>query len=380
VDSEAVKVGNIESDLFIARDTADHEYTAARLVDQGVSNGRQFGVEQQYFRVFQELPADNATLVQIGEDRISFTENGLMVVEQQFVARAGHTLTGTVGTTETTVAGKTVKLATNQFGERGKVSATVVKRWAEPGILDAEVNFAKDGILYVTFVSQGTRIRPTALAAGKTLTDDPNEAFIGGAEAPLFRNRIRNVSGFRQYVTTVMLKHNGNVLDPNSDNEVASYQKYEPYTRPGFLRITVEEGPEGFPGLQRFALVNIIEVLSTDSNLGGGYKPFSVAQWANYNAAWTPTETGIRQRTAKGANGYLASSSSSGSGTFWGEPVSSYAFSAGSNPTPAAFNALADQVIGSDNGLYLVTDEGIKWYRKVKVQMVGRMDANLGAI
>ena len=377
VDSEAVKAGNIESELFLARDTTDHEYTTARLVDQGVSSGREFGVAQQYFRVFQELPADTATLVQIGEDQISFTENGLMTVQQNFVARAGHVLAGVVGTTDTTVQGTGVILAGNAFGERGKVSATVVKRWAEPGILDADTTFNKDGILYVTFISQGNRIRPTALAAGKALTDDPHEAFFDGAEAPLFRNRIRNINGFRQYVTTVMLKHDGSVLANN--DTVRSKKVWHQMRFPGVVDLTFDEGIVPRPGSTVKVRVELTETMTTSNDVGATPVPFYIKAGAFANVRWTPQSTGVRQSSSRGlGENYLSGTNISGTGTsFLGEPAAGVTGTVGSNPAYLAFLNLNEPILDRELVEDMVTDEGIQWYRIRQMQLIGTFGSYL---
>lgn len=136
ISAEALREANADTNAFPAYETADEEYTSALLVEQSTGDGTAFGVKLMYWRVYQELPADDATLVQLGENIVTYTDNGLKQVEQRFVARAGHVLTGTVGTS-TGASGDIngLYLSGNGFAERGRVSAVVVKRWAEPGIL-----------------------------------------------------------------------------------------------------------------------------------------------------------------------------------------------------------------------------------------------------
>jgi hypothetical protein len=329
------------------------------------------------------VPSNAETLVQIGENLVEYAENGLKMVTQRLFGKRTHELTGTVGTT-TGSSGDIngLYLSGNGFAERGKVSAVVVKRWAEPGILEAYKEFARDGLLYVTFESQGAKSTPTALNTPTySLTSDPHLAFSGGDEAPIRYDRIKNINGFRRYVVTVMLKQDGSVLeDDGTDNEVHSYQNYVPYRKPGTLTLGADS-ISASPGNRRYALAQIVEVLSTDSDLDAGYKPFSVANWATYTYNYVPTETGVGVAKAGGANGYLGSGSfASNGGVVFGTDVDSAAGSASSSPSPSTFNDLEDQVIDSDNDPAFTTDEGVKWYRKVKVTMVGTMADNLGSV
>jgi hypothetical protein len=289
-----------------------------------------------------------------------------------------------VGVATITDGGKTLYLESfqDQTGADNDAQVgRVVTRWAEPGILNTQREFARDGLLYVTFESQGTKFTPTALNPTYDLTDEDILAFQNGAAANLFRSRTRNVEGFKRYVVTVMLKQDGTPLtDDGTDNEVNSYQRYLPYQKPGTFTLAADSITAS-PGMARFALAQITELLSTSGNLAASYKPYSIANWANYNYSYVPSATGIAVVKNGGAKGYLGSGSfASSGGTVFGTDVDSAAGSAGSDPSPSAFNALNNQVMDSDNAPAFVTDEGVKWYRKMKVQMVGTMAANLGSV
>ena len=185
INAEATTAAVINTQCMLPVETPDEEYSTALLMEQGVVDGTAFGEAQIYQRVYQELPANVATLVQLGNDVITYTESGLKQVEQRFVARRGHVLVGAIGETDTedtageifnplqaedgsvllTESGVAIllndapelkqappaynanidglHLAANGFSERGKVSAIVVKRWSEAGVLSVSQTYTK---------------------------------------------------------------------------------------------------------------------------------------------------------------------------------------------------------------------------------------------
>lgn len=351
-----------------------------------VSNGASYTQTGEYVIsfVYETL---TAAWTKEQDDEVTSTDNGLRVLERSEVAKITATAPydeDDVGVATITDGGKTLYLAgfKDQTGvDNDSQVGRVVTRWAEPGILNTQREFARDGLLYVTFESQGTKFTPTALNPTYDLTDEDILAFQNGAAANLFRSRTRNVEGFKRYVVTVMLKQDGTPLtDDGTDNEVNSYQRYLPYQKPGTFTLAADS-IEASPGIARFALAQITELFSTSGNLAASYKPYSIANWANYNYSYVPTATGIAVVKNGGAKGYLGSGSfASSGGKVFGTDVDSAAGSAGSDPSPSVFNALNNQVMDSDNAPAFVTDEGVKWYRKMKVQMVGTMAANLGSV
>jgi len=208
VDSAAAKAANIESKLFLPRETADEEFPQALLVDQGISEGTPFGVDQMYYRVYQELPEGDATLVQLGTDVISYSDNGLKMVEQRFVARDGHTLTGTVGTTTGTSGDiNGLYLSGNGFAERGKVSAIVVKRWAEAGIIampEQPGSLRLPGTRMITLTSQGAPFYPKVNGTDWTYTSVLEES-AEGTKSKLVSKNDHNIKGFMQFNRTYLV-------------------------------------------------------------------------------------------------------------------------------------------------------------------------------
>lgn len=349
---------------------ADSEYTDLYLYRQTKQSNKVATIVTREFIEATDTP------VQVGRDIVSWTESGLKTVEQSFIVQRGYALSdfGTVGITigaDGDVSGLYLSGLTNTT--HNETVSVFVARWAEAGIVNAEKEFARDGLLYVTFSSQGTKFIPTALNSPTyNLTDSEELAFQGGLGASIFRSRTRNINGFRIFIVTVMMNQDGTPLDLVNDNEVNSYQKWAAYEKPGILTITLDNGPVAEPSVGRQVKVQITEYLTTDSTISDSFKPYSVTSWAYYNVSFTPEETGIAQTISKGASSYLADSSIAGNNTsFWGTPVSSVAGNAFSSPTPAVFNALSNQVIGSDNDPAFTTDEGVKWYKKVKMQVIG---------
>jgi len=223
IDSEAIRTENIRDKLFIDRETPDDEYTNALLVDQDVRNGSDFGVTQVYYRVYQELPEDNETLVQLGEDIPNFSDNGLKTVEQRFVCRSGHSLTGVVGTTiGATGEINGLYLSSNAFAERGKVSAIVVKRWAEAGELDLTTSYDLDGLESLAYTFIGT---------------------IGTTSGRIVYNKTGNLNGFRTYIVKTLRKIGGGTV---VDNEVVHSQQVRVnFTYPGVANFTTRIIPLG---------------------------------------------------------------------------------------------------------------------------------------
>lgn len=313
-------------------------------------------------------------LQQVGRNSLTYNETGLLRLDQSFVAIRGvsHGVQS-IGVDTLVVNGVTLYLAGVQT-KHSEATIRVTRVWVEPGILDAEKQFTKDGLLYVTFVSQGIKFVPTALKSGAQITDWILDAFQGGDEAILFKDRARNVSGLRQYVITVMMNADGSPLNPAADNEISNHQMWVRYTRPGEIIISPSAGTIAHPSVDRHVKVNVRVILSTTPTLDGATRPFSVEKWANYYAAWTPEETGVRVHVAKGANGYLADSAGVGTNTtFWGEEVSSYMYNAGSIPTPDQFLAIENAILGAEHEPTFITDTGQRWYRRVQVELVGSM-------
>lgn len=269
----------------------------------------------------------------------------------------------------------------SQFIDNGGTIKLRESIWLEAGISNATREFKRDGILYVTFYSQGSKFTPTALNPAKTLTDIVTEAFQGGSAAPVLTSKVEDVNGYRKFEVTVMLFQDGSsLLTDGTDNLVQSYQKYEKYERPGTFTLATDSITSS-PGNTRDVLVNVTELISTDSNLAASYQPFSVTNWVNYNYRYVPSSTGQVVVKTGAADGYLGGGSFAASGgQVFSVDVDVAVGAAGSTPTPAQFNALSNQVISSSVEPAFTTDEGVKWYRKIKVQMVGTMQANLGAV
>lgn len=335
--------------------------------------------------VYQTL---GASFVQVKDDDVVLGENGLRRVTRTSIAEAGTDIPNgdkEIGVdhidhqidSETAVECFLSSYEINDTDSYREFSRT----YDQAGILNATREFKTDGMLYVTFYSQGSKFTPTALNASKTLTDIVTEAFQGGAAAPVLISKVEDVNGYRKFEVTVMLFQDGSPLgDDGTDNLVQSYQRYEKYEKPGTFTM-LADAINSYPGNTRDVLVDVTELISTDSDLASTYKPFSVENWVNYGYRYIPESTGQVVVKNGAANGYLGSGTfASAGGQVFGVDVDGAAGSAGSDPTPAEFNVLTNQVISSSVEPAFTTDEGVKWYRKIKVQMVGTMQANLGAV
>jgi len=313
----------------------------------------------------------------------SFTEdyelNGLQRISLVELSVSNFTAQ-TIGSVSSSAPTSGLYLGTQQIDNGGSIKVRE-SIWLEAGVLNASKEFNRDGLLYVTFYSQGSKVTPTALNSGKLLTDIETEAFQGGVDAPVRYSKVQDVNGFKKFQVTVMLLQDGSPLvGGGADNAVQSYQQYEKYKRPGTFTLAAD-AVTGSPGNTRDVLVTVTEVISTDSTLAASYKPFSVTNWTDYNYRYIPTSTGLPVVKNGAADGYLGSGSfASAGGEVFGVEVDSAVGTAGSNPSPTAFNNLSNQVISSSNDPAFTTDEGVKWYRKIKVQMVGTMAANLGSV
>ena len=138
VDGQHTTVAQLPTAVVLGYETPDEEHSDCLLAHQSVKTREGADAQESILtRVYVQIPADAATLVQMGNDLVTYSENGLKMVEQRFFGKRTHALAGTVGTT----AGgsgdiNTLILSSNGFAERGKVLAIVVKRWAEAGILN----------------------------------------------------------------------------------------------------------------------------------------------------------------------------------------------------------------------------------------------------
>lgn len=306
------------------------------------------------------------------DDVTDYDLNGLKRVTRSLIAQAGTDYSAYEVGVQSYGSGPTLYLARVQI-EENDAYTRIKAEYLEPGIVQASTQQEDGGLLLVTFQSFYTKLTPTSLnTTTYTITDLPNLAFSGGLPASLFRQRVENVQGYKVWTVTSMMKSDGSALSTEADNTIHSYQAWVQYEKPGDLDVSSDDGPIATPGNTRWVKALIEEVISTISTMDDTYKPFSVTNWANYRLSYTPADGSAPVVVSKGAHGYLADSSFSGSNTTYaGIDVDSVVAVAGSDPTPSGFYALEDQVIGSSASPAFVTDAGVKWYRKRRVSVVG---------
>ena len=495
VDGQHTTVAQLPTAVVLGYETPDEEHSDCLLAHQSVKTREGADAQESILtRVYVQIPADAATLVQMGNDLVTYSENGLKMVEQRFFGKRTHALAGTVGTTAGASGDiNNLILSSNGFAERGKVSAVVVKRWAEKGIIsvrtplvggqqtvsvsaigmsEAEVTAAlaevtanhllidqtlgsyqgfqtkqftyeidnlliysksengllqltrtqlelvaftagdvgvdvyatlylsgetldnqntvkkrvskwaeagilqaykgyqKDGLLLVTFESQGTAFTPTALNASNSLTDAEHIAFTGGATAPLFRSRIINVNGFRRYVRSVLLLKDGAALVTGST--LTNKQVWHDVEYPGSVNLSRDKGIEAYSGSVIPVKATLVVKLTTSANVDAT-PPYSIKSGAYAEISFVPTETGIAQSISKAfGTRYLGGATlAGGGGTFLGSDVTALAGSVASNPVYSVWLALSAQKLEYRHDEAFVTDEGVQWYRETTLTLIG---------
>ncbi len=212
------------SEIHLAFETPDPEHSDCLLASQGIDGSESVDAQKSILvRTYVQLPVNLVDTVQLGSDLITYSESGLKQVEQRFVVRRGHVLTGDVGTT-TGAAGdiNDLILSGNGFAERGKVSAVVVKRWAEPGLIDSSevVGPASlPGTKRLTYVSQGVPFYPVI-----DTDPDPDEwvpastGTMPDTKAKLVAKNNGGVNGFARYTRTYLVS-----ADPTKTIEGVKY-------------------------------------------------------------------------------------------------------------------------------------------------------------
>lgn len=378
----------VDSELFDAYNRADigdvthlPDLENLSLINAGLVDADRTAADTRLFQLIFETLTD--TLVDAEKPEVDYDLNGLRRTTHKLIGKASIDLGDydfVVGESLYAPDGESLLMQwTDADSDDAATRVTAV--YIQPGIIDAEVKFNEDdGLLYVTFVSVGVRVVPTCLKAGADIEDDPTVAFQGGAKAELWKNRIKNVKGLRTFVVTVAMRANGSALATGgADNVVASWQDWAQFTKPGEV-ILGSGGIVAYPGNERWVKVLIEDVLSTSGNVPDANKPFSVKSWAGVNVSYTPSDKSAPVIISKGAVGYLADSTYTGSNSdFAGVEVDSVAGVATSDPTPAAFYALNNQVIDSKNGPSVITDAGVRWYRRRKITVVGTFGTYLDA-
>lgn len=299
----------------------------------------------------------------------SQTENGLKLITQTELSTSNFTdsTIGAVGTGD--------YASLYRAGEEIDNDNTIkrrVTRWAEAGVLDISKEF-RDGLLYVTFNSQGTKFTPTCLNSPTyALTDDPLLAFQGGTAAVVLFDRQRNVNGFRIYTVTSVMKKDGGTLGTSSViNQRTTWENYE---YPGYVDTSFTSGIVPVPGGNIPVRVTVTETLTTSNTVGTSDIPFAIKQGCYVNVNFIPTKTGLAQSVNKtfGTNYLAGSIGLSGSNTtFLGMPVSSIAGGGSSNPTYANFLIESNPILAREIKEDFITDSGVQWYRIVQVQLVG---------
>jgi hypothetical protein len=297
-------------------------------------------------------------------ETIARAENGLKLLTRTQLS-ANNYGDGNVGTD---VYGS-LYLAGEEI-DNGNTIKRRVSKWAEAGILQAYKGYQKDGLLLVTFESQGTAFTPTALNDSNSLTDAEHIAFTGGATAPLFRSRIINVNGFCRYVRSVLLLKDGAALVTGST--LTSKQVWHDVEYPGYVNLSRNKGIEPYSGSVIPVKATLVVKLTTSANVDAT-PPYSIKSGAYAEISFVPTETGIAQSISKAfGTRYLGGASlAGGGGTFLGSDVTALAGTVSSDPAYSVWLALSGQKLKYQHDEAFVTDEGAQWYRETTLTLIG---------
>jgi hypothetical protein len=315
------------------------------------------------------------TMLPLGPDDIDYELNGLKRRTRTLIGTpaAVFDITQNVVGVSLHPSDTTLILAGYKIDENVAVK-TVKLTYMQPGIVEADKKFDEEGgMLFVTFQSVGTKFTPTCKNPAHLITADPRLAFQGGAPAVAVRDRIQNINGLRTFTVTVMMLITGSsIVGTGAGTVVKSYEDWISYQKPG----TIEADATGFtpiPGAQRYVKAKVEESLTTVSTLAPATKPYTVTKWASLFYRYKPADGGATVSSVKGASGYLADASQSSSSptTFMGEAVTSYSIDALSDPTPADFMSANNVVLSCSLQPAFTTDDGVQWYRKRIVTLVG---------
>lgn len=208
----------------------DLDTTGEQVSNQGYTDCRLIKVEvDTRFNAISN--ADNAVLVktyetltssfvQITDDTITFTDNGLKEVTRTYRAVSGTTSSNVVGTTSITSGSTTLYLASSKV-EDNDAFAELTEVYFEAGTLSQSKTTISEGVMRVvtTFLhTEGTTV------------------------GPVIARSIGEFEGLRTFSVTTLQDADGNSIVDGGTNLVHEYKSFKPFQYTGVISVTATTG------------------------------------------------------------------------------------------------------------------------------------------
>lgn len=240
-------------------------------------------------------------------------------------------------------------------------------------IYNAYSNVDQYGLRHVFFEGVGLignkPIYPTALADGRSLSENALDAFWGGAKG---LEMSATFTGYDEaegwfWRTETVLNADGTAIAENG-GLVLQYSDYVNFTLPGKADLSYEQGFKTSPATSASlkAVIKIYILKESAEGVVSG-EPLRILQWAggSYRAS-IDEEDGILVAKSAGFSGCLAGVTSiSGSNTtFLGRDAYAVAGSLWSTPTYTGWTSMCKQgaILSRETSLIFTTAEGVKYF------------------
>lgn len=240
-------------------------------------------------------------------------------------------------------------------------------------IFSARVFDAELGLKCVEFrgvgLGAGKPVFPTSLATGKTLWDNPRDAFFGGTATvrlPWSADYTDNDAGVvwtaRSYV-----KADGSAVSASEANVLREYFDIITFNFPSIIDLNVNgvDGVCEIAGAARKYKAKITEKLVSASALNSALVvPYHIARWAFYSVGGYNKKTGTAFVDSKSIHGALGGVANALSGTYKGMEVSNTVSYISSEPLYSGFIAAmkAGQVIECGVKRAFTDAGGLDWF------------------
>ena len=238
-------------------------------------------------------------------------------------------------------------------------------------IFSARVFDAELGLKCVEFrgvgLVGGKPVFPTALVDGRTLSDNPRDAFFGGTATvnlPWSADYTDDNAGV-VWTTRSYVKADGSAVSASEANVLREYFDIIDFRWAGCLDVDYAGGAIETVGAVRKYKAKITEKLVSASMLNSALVvPFHVKNWAFFRAGGYDKDKGKYVVDSKSVSGALAGAISGIGGTYKGINITNSVGYLGSNPGYANFvNAMAaGQTIECSVRRAFTDDGGIDWY------------------
>lgn len=213
----------------------------------------------------------------------------------------------------------------------------------------------------------GMPIYPTALATGKSLDENPLDAFWGGeasAHLPHSANFADVPTGWVWSARTI-LNPDGSALSTSTAKKLRGYKKIVNFPYPGKCDVDYTAGALLYPPVEIPVIADVEEFVCPKSALAATLEvPYHVREWACFNVTYTPADSKIARQDGCGARGYLAGAISSIGNKYKGMDVKNTVSTLVSEPTYAVFaaNMKAGKLIMCECARDFTDDSGNEWF------------------